>query len=146
MLLPQKLDFPLESRRSNGCVDLIERIHCKLQEKRSLLQTDWQRDCESCHVRQILPWCTNHIRHWKSFWFHLPAGHHAAWWILYVEKMVKEILADINCHKQHKKTWTLILIGGVTVIQQSKTFNRPCFPRTRLLTLKGKEKGKFVKK
>lgn len=44
MLLPQKLDFPLESRWTDRCVDLIEWIHCKLQDKRNVLQTEWKPD------------------------------------------------------------------------------------------------------
>lgn len=44
MLLPKKLYFPLKSRGADGCVDLIEWIHCKLEDKRSILNTEGKLD------------------------------------------------------------------------------------------------------
>lgn len=56
MLLPQKLDFPLESGGTDRCVDLVEWIHCELQDKRSVLQTEGKLDqIRILLVRQILP-------------------------------------------------------------------------------------------
>lgn len=34
MFLSEKLYFPLESRRADWCVDLIEGIHCKLEDRK----------------------------------------------------------------------------------------------------------------